>query len=68
MKTIAEYSADVETALRALSFPGGKLASLYQPIEYALSAGGKRIRPVLTLMGPTLLAEMRQRLCARLWE
>lgn len=51
MKTIAEYSADVETALRALSFPGGKLASLYQPIEYALSAGGKRIRPVLTLMG-----------------
>ena len=50
MKTIAEYSADVETALRALSFPGGKLASLYQPIEYALSAGGKRIRPVLTLM------------------
>jgi len=51
MKTIAEYSADVETALRALSFPGGKFASLYQPIEYALSAGGKRIRPVLTLMG-----------------
>ncbi len=45
MKTIAEYSADVEAAIRSLTFPGGKLTSLYAPIEYALSAGGKRIRP-----------------------
>ena len=51
MKTIAEYSADVETAIRSISFPDGKLESLYKPIEYALSAGGKRIRPVLVLMG-----------------
>lgn len=51
MKTISEYSADVENALLSLQFPGDKLAPLYQPIEYALSAGGKRIRPVLVLMG-----------------
>lgn len=51
MKSIAEYSADIESAIRALEFPGGNLAPLYQPIEYALSAGGKRIRPVLVLMG-----------------
>lgn len=51
MKTISEYSADVESALLSLQFPGDKLAPLYQPIEYALSAGGKRIRPVLVLMG-----------------
>lgn len=51
MKTIAEYSADIESALLSLQFPGSKLAPLYQPIEYALSAGGKRIRPVLVLMG-----------------
>ncbi len=51
MKTTAEYSADVESAIRALEFPKGNLSSLYEPIEYALSAGGKRIRPVLTLMG-----------------
>ncbi len=51
MKTIAEYSADVETSLRSLAFPEGKVSTLYQPIEYALSAGGKRIRPVLVLMG-----------------
>lgn len=51
MKTIAEYSAEVEQGLKALEFPGGNLSSLYDPIKYALSAGGKRIRPVLVLMG-----------------
>ncbi len=51
MKTIAEYSSDVELAIRSLGLPGGKLSSLYEPIEYGLSAGGKRIRPVLVLMG-----------------
>ncbi len=51
MKTIAEYSADVESAIRSLQFPEGKVSSLYAPIEYGLSAGGKRIRPVLVLMG-----------------
>lgn len=50
MKTISEYSADVEKGLLSLKYPGGKLASLYEPIQYGLSAGGKRIRPVLTLM------------------
>lgn len=60
MKTIAEYSADVEAAIRSLSFPGGKLASLYEPIEYALSAGGKRIRPVLVLMGADAFGGMAQ--------
>ena len=51
MKTIAEYSADVESAIRSLSFPEGKLNSLYGPISYGLSAGGKRLRPVILLMG-----------------
>ena len=51
MKTISEYAAEVEKALRDMELPGGKLANLYEPISYALSAGGKRIRPVLTLMG-----------------
>lgn len=51
MKTVSEYAADVEKAIRDLQFPEGKVTSLYKPIEYALSAGGKRIRPVLVLMG-----------------
>lgn len=51
MKTIAEYSSDVEKALLSLTYPEKKLSPLYDPIKYALSAGGKRIRPVLVLMG-----------------
>lgn len=51
MKTIAEYSAEVEQEIKSLDFPSGNLNSLYEPIRYALSAGGKRIRPVLVLMG-----------------
>lgn len=51
MKTIAEYTSDIESGLKQLELKGGKYASLYSPISYALSAGGKRIRPVLVLMG-----------------
>ena len=57
MKTIAEYSADVESAIRSLEFPGGNLESLYGPIAYGLSAGGKRLRPVILLMGADAFGE-----------
>lgn len=50
MKTLDEYRTLIEETIRRLDFPKGKFDSLYAPIEYALSAGGKRIRPVLTLM------------------
>ncbi|MCH5241609.1 MAG: polyprenyl synthetase family protein [Muribaculaceae bacterium] len=50
MQTIDDYRVLIETAIKNLQFPEGKLESLYSPIKYALSAGGKRIRPVLTLM------------------
>lgn len=50
MKSASEYSAQIESALRALPLPEGKLKNLYDPIRYALSAGGKRLRPALTLM------------------
>lgn len=50
MKTLDDYRIDIESAIKNLKIPEGKLDSLYSPIKYALSAGGKRIRPVLTLM------------------
>lgn len=50
MKTLDDYRIEIETAIKNLQFPEGKLDTLYAPIKYALSAGGKRIRPVLTLM------------------
>ena len=51
MKSISEYASDIESAIRSLDLPKGNLKNLYEPIEYGLSAGGKRIRPVLLLMG-----------------
>lgn len=57
MKTANEYSAELESALRSLPLPSGKVSNLYQPIEYALSAGGKRIRPVLVLMAADAFGE-----------
>lgn len=50
MKTIDEYRIEIESAIKGLEFPEGILSNLYDPIKYALSAGGKRIRPVLTMM------------------
>lgn len=51
MKSISDYRLDIETAISNMKFPDGKYNALYEPIKYAMSAGGKRLRPVLTLMG-----------------
>lgn len=50
MMTTSEYSSEVDKILRGLELGQRVPAGLYQPIEYALSAGGKRLRPVLCLM------------------
>lgn len=50
MNSISDYTAIIEQALKDIHYPDGKFSSLYEPIKYALSAGGKRIRPVLALM------------------
>ncbi len=50
MKAVSEYTSDVEGLIKALALPEDKFPNLYNPIRYALSAGGKRLRPVMTLM------------------
>lgn len=50
MKRISEFASDIEVAIRGLNLDGRKPESLYAPIAYAMSAGGKRLRPVITLM------------------
>ncbi|MDE5878062.1 MAG: polyprenyl synthetase family protein [Muribaculaceae bacterium] len=50
MMTTSEYTSEVEKVIKDLALGGRAPQALYQPIEYALSAGGKRLRPVLTLM------------------
>ncbi|MDE6050042.1 MAG: polyprenyl synthetase family protein, partial [Paramuribaculum sp.] len=48
MKTVSHYAQMIETAISALPLDK-QPAGLYEPISYALEAGGKRLRPVLTL-------------------
>lgn len=51
MKTITDLSAEIENKLSSLGLPSERLPSLYEPISYTLAGGGKRIRPLLLLMG-----------------
>ncbi len=56
MITIADLQKDVENKLSEETFtktPEG----LYEPIEYIMSLGGKRIRPTLCLAGCYLFDE-----------
>lgn len=50
MKRLSEYAAEVLSAIKGLELDGREPLSLYAPIEYAMNAGGKRLRPSLTLM------------------
>ena len=57
MHTFKELAADFGNRFSVRHFPH-KPASLYEPGEYFLSWGGKRIRPVMCLMGSELFAEI----------
>lgn len=50
MDFIKHYASLIEDEIQNISFPVKPL-SLYEPQRYMLSVGGKRIRPVLALMG-----------------
>ena len=56
MKTSSEILQQVNDFLAALPYDR-KPHSLYEPVEYVLSLGGKRIRPVLMLMAYNLWRE-----------
>lgn len=49
MNKISDYSARIEKTLRDMKLPSGALSGLYEPISYALQAGGKRLRPSLVM-------------------
>ena len=48
MLTVARYSDIVNSHIARIDYPSSP-RGLYAPVEYSLEAGGKRIRPVLTL-------------------
>ncbi len=53
MNTLAEYSQFFEEKLQQQSFPN-QPENLYDPLRYFMTLGGKRLRPLLTLMGAEL--------------
>jgi geranylgeranyl diphosphate synthase type II len=54
MTGIEHYQSLISEALERIQFPP-EPAELYEPIRYTLALGGKRMRPVLVLMGADLL-------------
>lgn len=48
-----QFRETVNAALRDLNLPGSP-RELYEPVEYILSLGGKRLRPLLVMMGNDL--------------
>lgn len=56
MLTISQLLEKIEASLQAVPYPE-RPQGLYEPIEYVLEAGGKRIRPVLTLLCYHLYAD-----------
>ena len=61
MLTSSEILNKVNDALDALHYDR-QPASLYEPIRYVLSLGGKRIRPVLMLLGYNLFREQPEQI------
>ncbi len=56
-------AADVDAALAALAFPtapDGVRDELYAPVRYVLAGGGKRVRPVLTLLAAEAFGASRE--------
>lgn len=56
MNSLYSVLQKTEAALAAVSF-SGEPESLYKPIEYILSLGGKRLRPALVLVGCSLYSD-----------
>ncbi len=58
---IEQCSSMVEECLKKLKIDQKTPASLYEPIDYVLSSGGKRIRPALLLMSCNLFSDSIER-------
>lgn len=53
MEQLQQYAALIEQQINQVNLPESP-RNLYDPLRYFLSLGGKRIRPVLTLLGAEL--------------
>lgn len=60
MFQIKEYTTFIEDNLKKVEIPDTP-AGLYDPIRYFLQIGGKRIRPILTLLGAELFGADKEK-------
>jgi len=59
MQELAQYNAYLEKEIAAIDFPKSP-ENLYNPLRYFLNLGGKRMRPILTLLGAELFGETKE--------
>ena len=59
MLQLKEYSTFIEKTLKKVAIPDTP-SGLYDPIRYFLQIGGKRIRPILTLLGAELFGAAKE--------
>lgn len=59
MRDFKELVAEFGTRFRVAQFPAAP-ATLYEPGEYFLSIGGKRIRPILCVLGNELFSDITE--------
>ena len=57
MYSLEQCSFLIEEQIKQLAIGNQMPAGLYEPIEYVLAAGGKRVRPALTLMACNLFSD-----------
>jgi geranylgeranyl diphosphate synthase type II len=50
---LLQYTQKIENYIQSYNFPNSPV-NLYEPLEYFMGLGGKRLRPVLTLMAADL--------------
>lgn len=55
-KALQDLAGQIEYEIQALAIPQ-KPENLYEPLRYFLSLGGKRIRPILTILGAELFGK-----------
>ena len=55
--TYTEIQEHLNRSLEAINY-GFKSKNLYDPIRYSMSVGGKRIRPILTILSAQILEQI----------
>jgi geranylgeranyl diphosphate synthase type II len=59
MQEISAYTVLIEKEIAQLDFPLTP-SNLYDPLRYFMQLGGKRMRPILTLLGAELFGEKKE--------